>query len=344
MTLRIIHYQRRPQDANFSIERVFRDIRQALPENVQPVIAICRFPSRGFFKRLYNAFEAYFRQGDVNHITGDVNYLAYFLRRSKTILTIHDLRTVHRLNGWKRRLFLWLWFRLPIRSVRLVTVISEATKNDLAKFVKIDSEHVRVIYDPVADHFQYVPKKFDMQRPRILFVGTGANKNFSRTIEALNGIPCHLRIIGRLSIKQTALLSRCRINYSNAYRLTSDEIANEYRLSDMLVFPSTFEGFGLPIIEAQATGRPVVTSNVLSMPEVSGGAACHVDPLDVSSIRNGIQKIIKNSEYREHLVMQGLENVKQFRAGEIARQYLALYHEIIHKNSFPKKCSVSTNE
>jgi len=97
----------------------------------------------------------------------------------------------------------------------------------------------------------------------------------------------------------------------------------------MLVFASTYEGFGLPIVEAQATGRPVVTSNILSMPEVAGGAACLVDPFNVASIREGIAKVIQDSSYREYLVRLGFENVKRFQPENIAKNYLDIYTNIL---------------
>ena len=94
---------------------------------------------------------------------------------------------------------------------------------------------------------------------------------------------------------------------------------------DLLVFVSTYEGFGLPILEAQATGRPVITSNVLSMPEVAGDSACLVDPFDVSSIRKGILKVINDPAYREKLIKRGFENVKRFQPDKIAEQYADIY-------------------
>ncbi len=99
----------------------------------------------------------------------------------------------------------------------------------------------------------------------------------------------------------------------------------------MLVFASTYEGFGLPIVEAQATGRPVVTSDTLSMPEVAGDAACLVDPFNVESIRNGILKVIQDTGYREQLVQNGLKNVERFKPESVAMQYLALYRELVNK-------------
>ena len=103
--MRVTFFQRRPQGANFSIERLFRDIRAALPPGTDAKVAVSRFPSRGLFRRMYNVVEAAFRQEDVNHVTGDVHYLTYLLDKNRTLLTVHDLVSLHRLQGWRKRVY-----------------------------------------------------------------------------------------------------------------------------------------------------------------------------------------------------------------------------------------------
>ncbi|MCB0583153.1 MAG: glycosyltransferase, partial [Phaeodactylibacter sp.] len=91
---------------------------------------------------------------------------------------------------------------------------------------------------------------------------------------------------------------------------------------------SEYEGFGMPILEAQATGRPVITSNICSMPEVAGRGAALVNPYDPAAKRAAIEQIIRNAGYREELIQEGRENVKRFNLEKIAGQYLELYREI----------------
>jgi len=100
---------------------------------------------------------------------------------------------------------------------------------------------------------------------------------------------------------------------------------------DMLCFVSTYEGFGLPIIEAQACGRVVITSNNASMPEIANNGALLVNPLDVNDIKNGINLLINNSKLREELISKGIENVKRFQPEIIANQYQQLYDSILVK-------------
>ena len=328
--MHVTFYQRKPQEANYSIERLFDDVRKSLPSEVQCKVAISRFPSRGFLGRLYNLIEAVFRQGDVNHITGDVHFLTYLLRKRKTILTIHDLVTVERLNGFRKTLFLFLWYRIPMKRAAVVTVITESTKKELLNYIKYEPQKIKVIHDCISDDFRYVPKDFNVNKPVLLQIGTGKNKNLVRVAEAIREMPCHLRIVGKLDHDQASYLREANIEYSSVYNISDEEILKEYQACDMLVFTSTYEGFGLPILEAQTTGRPVVTSNIMSMPEVAGNGACLVDPYDVASIREGIFKVINEASYRRRLIQNGFENGKRFRSEKIAAQYMELYKQIIN--------------
>ena len=330
--MRVTFYQRRPRGANFSIERLFADVRRSLLESIDANVAISRFASNGFFRRIYNIIEAAFRQGDVNHITGDVHFLAFLLRKRQTLLTILDLVSVHRLKGWRRAMLLFFWYWLPIKRAAVVSVISESTKKDLLRHIKVDPRKVRVVHCPVSTDFKPVAREFNAAKPVVLQIGTGSNKNVERVAQALQGIPCHLRVIGNLDEDQLTVLRQCEIEYSSVSNISDAQIVDEYRRCDMVVFASTYEGFGLPIVEAQATGRPVVTSTVCSMPEVAGDAACMVDPFDVSCIREGILRIINDSGYRNELIRRGFENVERFRAKKIAQQYLNIYQEIFQQD------------
>ena len=272
--------------------------------------------------------EAVFQQGDVNHITGDIHYITIFLDKKKTVLTIHDCGFMDHPNRLARVVLYWFWLKLPVMRCHTVTVISEATRQEVINYTSCAPEKVKVVPNFVSDGFKHKPKAFDHREPIILQIGTKHNKNIPRLARALQGIACKLFIVGKPRLGDENALRQHSIAYEWRANLSEHELLLAYQQCDLLTFVSTLEGFGLPIVEAQAVGRPVITSNISAMPEVAGKGACLVDPYDVTSIRGGVLKVIEDAQYRNNLVEKGLENVKRFRPQTIARQYEQLYREV----------------
>jgi glycosyltransferase involved in cell wall biosynthesis len=326
--LRVVHFQRKPMPGNVSIERLFADIRDAMPRQMECSPHVCPYFSKGILPRIKNMLDAARNQGQLNHITGDVHYLALMLDKRRTLLTIHDCASLERLRGLRRAVLRFFWFTLPMRRARLVTVISEATRRELLRHVHFNPARIRVVQNCVGKDFVPFAKPFDVEEPNVLHLGTSSNKNLERLIQALAGLRCRLSVIGKLTGVQHELLRRSAIIYSNIPRATDSQVLDSYRTCDLVAFASTYEGFGLPILEAQATGRPVITSNVSSMPEVAGSAACIVDPFNVESIRGGILRVWHDAAYRQSLVEAGFENVKRFRPEAVAAKYAELYEEL----------------
>jgi glycosyltransferase involved in cell wall biosynthesis len=324
----VTHFQRRPQRGQVSVERVFAAVRARMPPDIICRVFVSRFPSRGLWRRVYNMVEAIFHQAQVNHITGDVHFLVLLLVKRKTLLTIHDSASLERLKGFRRAILRWFWYSLPTARSAVVTVISESSKAELLRHVHCDARKIRIIHSCISTDFKPELKEFNPVSPRILQVGTGANKNLLRVAEALRDIPCEWQIVGAMSTEQEQTLSGLVLNFRALGFLDSEGVRAAYRSCDLVVFASTYEGFGLPILEANAIGRPVVTSNILSMPEVAGDAACLVDPFDPRSIRAGILRVINESDYRAALIANGLENVRRFSAENVARQYAEIYREL----------------
>jgi glycosyltransferase involved in cell wall biosynthesis len=325
---RVIFFQRKPFPINRSVEIIFDDVRKRLADDLQPLLHEFKFFSTGILSRVGIIWESFKYQGDVNHVTGDIHFATIGLPKNKTILTIHDCIMLQNSKGIKHFIFKLFWYSIPIKKSRFVTVVSESTKRELLKYVSVTPAKILVIPNAISTKFIYSQKQFNSSKPVILQVGITENKNIERLAEAIKGIPCHVSIIGLLPEHLTAKLKECNIEYSNYFNLSEDELIEQYNNCDLLSFVSTYEGFGMPIVEANATGRPVITSNVLSMPEVAGNAACIVDPYNVQEIRKGILKIMNDAAYRETLVKNGLENCKRFDPQQIADSYAALYRQI----------------
>lgn len=324
-----ILYIYRSKDAGPSIRRVFEPIEKQmrLTEEVDSVFLPC---SRASFKDILTNIrfiKEYIKDKsfDVFHITGDVYYLTWFLPRKKTIVTVHDLVFfVTRKKSIKSLLF-WLLWILPLRLAAQVTFISEKSLCEAKSLIHLDNDKLSVIPNPIADSFKYTPKEINTKCPEILHVGTKANKNLERVAKALCGLQCKLHVIGKLSDNQLEELAKNQINFYSESNVSDDFIIDAYNKCDIVSFPSLYEGFGMPIIEGQAIGRPVVTSNISPMQEIAGRGAILVDPTSITSIRKGFLESI--SRWKD-LIHMGLQNSDRFKPKFVSECYKKLYEKI----------------
>ncbi len=325
MKKKVVFIERKPT-ASVSIERVFRQIAMHIGDEFE--VEFQQVPyGYGPLAILQNLL--FFRpiKGDVYHVTGDVHYITLRMPRAKTILTIHDLVFLHRREGIKHWLLKKLFLDLPVRRSRVVTAISTATRDEIAAEMP-DCGEIRVIVDPLVDDFQPSERQFNEEKPRILHIGTAPNKNLENVIKALTGFDCVLRIIGRPSEVAINDLLANGIEFEWDAGLDSDAMTEEYKKADIVLFCSTYEGFGLPIIEAQAMHRPVITSNIAPMNEVAGDGAILVDPHDPASIRAAVERVAEDANLRKMIVEKGIENIKRFAPEPIAAQYAEIYRNI----------------
>lgn len=328
--IRVVYFNRKPRPlGNFSVEIYFKQIRENLPEGFAPVYVEMPFYSSGFLKRFANAIYCIFKQGDINHITGDIHYVALFLKKSKTILTVLDCGMLHHTTGIIHQILKLFWFTLPIARVKRITAISTATKEDIIHFTGCNPEKIDVVYVCINPAFKSYPKEFNTQEPRILQIGTAANKNLARLIPALEGINCKLVIIGKIGEDIQSLIAKHKINLELIdWRLSDEEIIEEYKKCDILSLVSTLEGFGMPIVEANAIGRVVITGNTTSMPEIAGDAAMIVNPFDIVEIHESILKIIKEEKIRFKLIENGYSNICCFIPPSLALKYSEIYNSL----------------
>lgn len=324
-----ITYFHRNQACGFSILKVFRVIEREIAKQEDIEEKFVPSPFSMPWHLVQNSVFTFRNRNKkgVNHISGHIHDSILGLIGCKTILTIHDLVFIDNTHNPVKRLYKWLfWLYIPLKLADIVTCISTETQKKILCHVKTDK--LRVIYNPIDPAFVYTPQDFNTQKPTILHVGTSWNKNLERTIKALHGIPCHLRIIGKLSDKVKKLLKEYQIDYSAASNLTDEEIRQEYIKCDIVNFPSIYEGFGMPVIEGQQTGRIVVTSYIEPLIEVSGNAVEYVDPYSLESIRQAYLNIIHNPMRRNRIIKDGLKNVERFDLKNIAEQYRVLYRQL----------------
>lgn len=329
--MRIAYFQRKPISmVSFSMEKSFAALRDELRRmGVASEVVLAPCESRGVFRRVVNILDAPRHTADVNHITGDIHYVSYLLPKRRTVLTIHD--TVYETQGSAPSRFMirWLWTKIPEKRVSVVTTVSGFSREQVLSATGCDPAKVRVVPTLISPTFRAIERPFDADRPTILHVGTTPNKNLDRLCAALEGMRCRLLVIGKLSDAQRDLLNRSSLAWENRFDLSEEQLLAAYGDSDVVAFCSTYEGFGMPIVEANTVGRAVVTSRVTSMPEVAGDAACLIDPLDVTSIRSGIRHVIDDAAYRSRLVENGYRNRLRFTPAAVAASYLAIYDELL---------------
>jgi glycosyltransferase involved in cell wall biosynthesis len=326
--VKITYFYRNPQ-CGFSIQRVFKTLTEEIKKYAE--VEEVYMPVKGsmpwdIIRNGIYAFRYRNKQG-INHITGHVHDILLAFFKQKTVLTVHDLVFLDNVKNPVKKFYKWFfWLYLPVKLSDKIVCISTETKQRILR--QIHTNRISVIYNSIDNSFKYSEKEFNNKKPVILHIGTGWNKNLKRTIEALKEISCHLRIIGKINNDILHLLEICQVDYSNLYNLTNEEIRQEYINCDIVNFPSEYEGFGMLIIEGQATGRVVVTSNIEPLIEISGGAVEFVNPNDVQSIRQAYINIINDKKRREKLIYDGLKNIERFSVNKIAKQYLELYKEL----------------
>jgi glycosyltransferase involved in cell wall biosynthesis len=324
-------FRRANPTGNVSIESSFETVKTAFPMGSRFRIDVFKssYYSSGFLPRLKAILEVWRNRSDINHVTGDTNFLVLGLPHRNTILTIHDCGLLEGKTGLARWILQTFWLKLPVWRSKKVIADSEATKQDILKFTRCSKEKLVVVPIVIKTDFVYTPKEFNNTYPTFLHVGNSPNKNIERHAAALSGLPCKLHVVGKISESQIEVLKKEGIDYKISVNLSQEDMHKAYQEADILLFCSTMEGFGMPILEAQTVGRAVITGNITSMPEVAGDGACLVDPLSTEGIREGIERVWRDEKYRNNLIEKGLKNTRRFNPKTVAQQFEEIYEEIL---------------
>ncbi|HJX37559.1 MAG TPA: glycosyltransferase family 1 protein [Anaerolineae bacterium] len=280
---------------------------------------------------------------DLFHAT---DHLLPRLTRSKSVFTLHDLvfrfypHTHKPLNRW----FLTLMMPRFLRAADAVIAVSESTKRDAIRIYGIDEAKITVIYEGVSDHFRRaspeaiiaVRHKYSLPDEFILSLGTiEPRKNLTSLLEAYHalrneGSPLGLVIVGKKGWLYSGFFHRMHelgLEHDVVFPgfVPDEDLPALYSAAALFVFPSLYEGFGLPVLEALACGAPVITSNASSLPEVAGEAALLVDPSSVEALVRAVRDVLGNRELREDLRERGPKQAARFNWQRAARETLAVY-------------------
>lgn len=286
---------------------------------------------------------------DLIHDPTGVTPLLFGAGGAQAVVTVHDVFTwsCPGTSTWLDTLIYRYWLPRVWPKADLVITVSQASKADIVRFLGIPAAKIRVIYEGVGNTYQAqseaeiecVRLKHRLPDRYILFVGSvEKRKNLSGLLQAYaslrraNHVP-HLVIVGAAGRKGVSVADIVDgPDLEDFVRRTGyvpeSDLPALYSGAEMFVFPSLYEGFGLPPLEAMACGTPVVCSNAASLPEVVGDAAVTVDPYDVDALADAMHRVLTDPELREDLRAQGLERARQFTWERTARETLAVYREV----------------
>jgi glycosyltransferase involved in cell wall biosynthesis len=277
----------------------------------------------------------------------------------KAVFTVHDLMPLivpqylpkyHANNflSWISGNYWKLTLQLGCKKADRIVAVSHKTGFDLATTLSVPAEKITIVHEGVAPNFRPIDDadiigrfrdRYDLKDPFILCLGTATCKNLSGSILAFE----ILKVAGHAALQLVIVGSEQRIladtlelakrsAFRNQIRFTGyfpdADLALLFNAADLLLFPSFYEGFGLPLLEAFACGLPVVTSNVSVLPEVAGDAALLVNPHDPNAIARGASALLGDADLRKRLVDKGLQRSREFTWERAARQTLQVLESV----------------
>lgn len=287
------------------------------------------------------------------------NWSFPYRKKIPSVLTVHDVIpfTFREAQGFlNNRLKYKPGIRKACRLNDVIVTVSEFSRKDIAKKTAVPLQKIRVIYNGLREPNRYdrrieddLRKRFGIEGRFILNVGgIHERKNILRLIRAFSllvnrrGYPGKLVITGKVTgaFYQKKMKRRCDRTVADVGMetkvvftdfISERELDTLLRLADFLIYPSLYEGFGIPVLEAMRVGLPVITSNTTALPEIAGDSALLIDPEDIEDMTTKMAELLEDESLREQLKRKGLERSKQFTWEKTSQEYLALYREVLQK-------------
>ena len=317
---------------------------------------ILNLPNVSFVETSKGTMSRQFKMGkDAQQINADIFHglsgelpLKWTDNPIKKVVTIHDLiflRFPQYYSFFDRKIHFWK-FKKAAEQADLIIAISEQTKRDIIQFLKVPEEKIRVVYQgchhvfkekQTEEFLNSIKKKYNLPERFILNVGTiEERKNLFNIVKAIHGAEIPLVVIGKKTkyfnkVKKYLVKNKIENQVQFLENVSMEELAAIYKLADVFVYPSFFEGFGIPVIESLFSGTPVITSNVSCLPEAGGENSVYINPHSFEDLKAKILFLWNNESERNRRAEKSLKFVQKFNDEEIAKNLYAVYQEVIVK-------------
>ncbi len=296
--------------------------------------------SNKYLAHLWTHFILPFQKADLLFCPANIAPV-FVPKNKKLVVTIHDVAFQTYPNSFSKFFRLYYKFIIPInvkRADKIITV-SNSSKNEIEKYYSNSKGKIEVIYLGLDKRYKVI--EHITKEKSILFVGSlNERKNFSSIIEAfelVNKDAYKLVIVGNFSSnfsindETSSLLKKAKENKNIEFKsnISDDELVKIYNKAELFIFPSFYEGFGLPPLEAMACATPVITSNLTSMPEVCGDAVIYCNPYSVEDIKEKIDLVLSDKNLQKQMIQKGLARVKEFTWEDSAKKHVAAFKEVL---------------
>jgi len=263
-------------------------------------------------------------------------------KNKKLVVTIHDIAFITHLDSFSKVFRKYYQYIIPkvIKRANKIITVSNFTKSEIIKYYPFAKNKIEVIYLGVDEKFRVL----DIEKQNyILYVGSiNKRKNFISVLKAFMQLDIDYKLIMvgnfnenfSLNEESKDIIKKAEKSNKIEFRenISDEELIKLYNLSKLFLYPSFYEGFGLPILEAMACGTPVITSNISSLPEVGGDVVVYVNPNDIRDIKEKIEMVLGDIVLQKEMIKKGLKRAKEFSWEKSAKEHIEVFKKVLDEN------------